>query len=598
MERKLPSCHVMRHSTLRLVVVSLGLLWSACIDIPDIHVEEPPVVELDAGVPTVGTRLILSRQTTNGGVDLQVELTGASPEKVELLVDGIAVETLLPPYRLRLETQTLSEGGHELLVRATLAEQVSLSEPRVLMVDRTAPVLLSRVPRPGDSQVRADHAVRAEFSEALDPASVHEDSVRLEVDSKVIAGDVALSSDGRVLTISPVSRLPKDVAVEVVMDSSVSDLAGNSIQRGDEWRWTVPGFLPLGSALTSDPPQYSTPTFPEVLVPTSGLPFVAWGDSGSGGVFIQQWTGAAWELLGGTPLRVAGRVTYFNARLDEAQHPVVGWLDDELGEVHIRRWTGSEWVSMGDVIRAPKTYCWGLSLRTNGTGRWFVSFAIREEFFVYEWDGTTWLQRGLFRPAENWRVGSTALELDGGGNPVVIWGEMSATGNTFHYETRWWSQGEWKSTPSSLGHPVGWVWGTGAPGRPLVAIHDAAELKVWEWRSAVWRELGAAFKERFPGGPRAEVRRFALDSSGELVVLLGEPEVDGKPETLHLRKLVGGEWVPLEGVLRPPPGLTPNLASRFGITPDGRILVARIESEGQPPNEHEQHRVQVYISND
>nr|WP_255665543.1 Ig-like domain-containing protein [Myxococcus sp. AS-1-15] len=586
----------MRHSTLRLVVVSLGLLWSACIDIPGIQVEEPPVVELDAGVPTVGARLILSRAATNGGVDLQVELTGASPEKVELLVDGIAVETLLPPYRLRLETQSLSEGDHELLVRTTLAERVFLSEPRLLRVDRTAPVLLSRVPSPGDSQVRAGHTVRAEFSEGLEPSTVHVSSVRLEVDSKVIAGDVALSSDGRVLTISPASRLPKDVAVQVVMDSSVTDLAGNSIQQGDEWRWTVPGFLPLGNALTSDPPQYSTPSFPEVLVPTSGRPLVAWGDSGSGGVFIHQWAGAAWELLGGTPLRVAGRVTYFNARLDESQHPVVGWLDDEVGEVHVRRWTGSEWVSMGAVIRAPKTYCWGLSLRTNGTGRWFVSFAIREEFFVYEWDGTTWLRRGLFRPAENWSVGSTAMELDGGGNPVIIWGEMNASGDTIRYETRWWSEGEWKSTPLTLGHPSGWAWGVGAPGRPLVAIHDAAKLSFWEWRSAAWRELGSAFEERFPAGARAEVRRFALDSSGALVVLLGEPEAAGQPETLHMRKLVGGEWVPLEGLLRPPPDLTPNPSPRFGVTPDGRFLVTRIESTGQPPNA--QHFIQVYISND
>ncbi|MCP3065496.1 Ig-like domain-containing protein [Myxococcus sp. K38C18041901] len=550
----------------------------------------------DAGVPTVGARLILSRQTTNGGVDVQAELTGASPEKVELLVDGSAVETMLPPYKLRLDTQALIEGDHELRVRTTLGGNVSLSEPSQLTVDRTPPVLMSRVPAPGDLSVPAGQVVRVEFSEALEPETVHAGSVRLEVDSKIVAGDVTLSADGRGVTISPVGRLPKDVAIQVVLDVSVTDLAGNSIQRGDEWRWTVPGFLPLGNALASAPPQYSTPSFPEVLAQTSGMPLVAWGDSGSGGVFIHQWTGAAWELMGGTPLRVAGRVSSFNARLDEAQHPVVGWLDDELGEVHVRRWTGSEWVSMGGVIRAPKTYCWGLSLRTNGAGRWFVSFAIREEFFVYEWDGTTWLQRGLFRPADNWGVASTAMELDEGGNPVVIWGEMNAAGDTIRYETRWWSQGEWKSAASSLGHPSGWAWGVGAPGRPLVAIHDAAEIDVWEWRSTAWRELGTAFEERFPGGARAEVRRFALDSSGALVVLLGEPEAAGQPETLHMRKLVGSEWVPLEGLLRPPPGLTPNPASRFVITPDGRTLVARIESAGQPPNE--QHRIQVYISND
>ncbi|MFY1828828.1 Ig-like domain-containing protein [Myxococcus fulvus] len=596
MERKLPSCHVMRHSTLRLVVVSLGLLWSACIDIPGIHVEEPPIVEPDAGVPTVGARLILSRQTTNGGVDLQVELTGASPEKVELLVDGSAVETLLPPYRLHLDTQTLSEGDRELLVRTTLGSRIFLSEPRLLRVDRTPPAFVSRHPAPGDRLVPVQQVVRAEFSKELDPATVHGNSVRLEAESKVITGEVALSSDAKVLTIRPTALLPKDVSVRVVLDSSVTDLAGNPIQtEGSEWSWVAPGFLPLGSSFLPGSMESSAPTNPDLLVPKSGGPIAIWGDNVSQRLYARQWSGVSWEPMG-EPVSISGTFSFLESTLDVEDRPVVAWLDDTSVVIDIRRWTGSAWVPMGEAIPSSTNYLWALSLRTDGEGQWFLSYATYQEFFVWKWDGTAWMRLALFKAAEGWKVAMPCMELDVAGNPVVIWGEMDSASKVLRYETRWWDGGAWRTVPGSVTYPGAFGWGVGAPGHPLMWVGTSTGASIRAWTGTGWSQLGASFEERFPGDARAVVRRFALDSSGALVVLLGEAEGAEQYETLHMRKLVDGEWLPLEGLLRPSPGSTPNPASQLEITPEGRFLVARIESTGQPP--HVQYFMQVYISND
>ncbi|MCP3065495.1 Ig-like domain-containing protein [Myxococcus sp. K38C18041901] len=510
---------------------------------------------------------------------------------MELLVDGKSVETMLPPYRLRLETHAWVEGDHELLLRTSLGEQVFLSEPRPLRVDRTSPILVSRSPVSGERHVPAGQVIRASFSEALDPATIHGGSARLTAESRDLAGDVELSIDGRALTIHPRVRLPRDVAVHVVLDSSVTDLAGNPIQREEDgWSWTMPGFLPLGNSFSTDSPAESTPAFPEMLIPSSGLPIVAWADTGSRGVFVRHWTGEAWEFLG-TPMKNVDASRYLNAQLNTEGHPVIAWIDDLASEIHVRYWTGSEWRTMGDAIRGLPPYLWALSMRTDGAGQWFMSFASRQEILVWKWDGASWGRIGLFPVAETSSVMAAYMELDAAGQPLVIWGERDVMGVDRYREARW-EGGEWVSNPSALNALGMWSWGVGVAGRPLAATLVETGALIREWNGVSWSSLGTSFQERFPGGAPAAVHRFVEDPSGALVVLLGESESAGQPDTLHFRRFVEGDWAPLDYVLRPSRS---SGMPRFGVTPAGRFIVARVEAAHAPPTHY---FMQVYISND
>ncbi|WP_408888310.1 Ig-like domain-containing protein [Myxococcus faecalis] len=531
---------------------------------------------------------------TNGSVDIRVELSGAVPERVELLVDGRVREMLLPPYTLSLDTQALEEGDHELFVRTTLGDQQFLSERRELKVDRTRPVLVSRHPAPGERWVPVRQVTRLEFSEAIDPATIHEGAVRLEAGSKVIAGVVEGSVDGKSLTIQPMSPLPRNVSIQVNVDSSLADLAGNLIQpEGGEWSWVVPDFLPLGSSFPTESPQDTRPKAIELLVPASGLPIMAWANPGTGAVFVRQWSGEGWVPLG-SPTPISTGAAFFDARLDRGGHPVVAWVGEMLREIHVWRWTGDGWAPMGGVIDGLSSDLTTLSLRTNGKGEWFLCSSTRQEFFVWKWHEARWIQLGLFQATANWSVVAVHMELDDAGNPLILMEERESIGAPRHHH-KWWSLGRWTSISSSLDYLGGWSWGVSIPGRSLVVSPGGVNVIVFKWFAGGWGQLGSIFSERFPGGSLAKAHRFAEDPSGRLVVMLGESEGAGQPDTVHFRRLTNEDWEPLESVLRPAPGVISSALLRFGITPAGRLLVGQVESLEATPT---LSSIQVYISND
>lgn len=142
---------------------------------------------------------------------------GAEPDTVDLLVDGVAVATLREPFVLDWETQSVSEGPHAFVVRASRCEQEFLGASHQVVVDRTKPTLVSRTPEDGSQWMSVHQTVRAELSEPVMPESVNGRTVRLLAGQSAVPAEVSLSQDGRILTLQPLEPLP--VREEVRGDS-------------------------------------------------------------------------------------------------------------------------------------------------------------------------------------------------------------------------------------------------------------------------------------------------------------------------------------------------------------------------------------------
>ena len=65
---------------------------------------------------------------TNGTVDVAIVATGFTPPSVDLLVDGVQVQKLSPPFETKLDTTALAEGPRALKARAQAGNQVVESD--------------------------------------------------------------------------------------------------------------------------------------------------------------------------------------------------------------------------------------------------------------------------------------------------------------------------------------------------------------------------------------------------------------------------------------------------------------------------------------
>ncbi len=78
---------------------------------------------------------------TNGSLTVQANVTGGTPESLELLRNGTSLAILTAPYAYAWDTSALSEGGYSLGVRATKGGKTIQGEARTVFVDRTAPTV-------------------------------------------------------------------------------------------------------------------------------------------------------------------------------------------------------------------------------------------------------------------------------------------------------------------------------------------------------------------------------------------------------------------------------------------------------------------------
>ncbi|RKH48596.1 hypothetical protein D7Y23_19720 [Corallococcus sp. AB050B] len=304
-------------------------------------------------VPTPG------KAYTRGPLLLQFTVEGGAAEQVEILKDTtVLVKPTGSPYSFTWDTTSEAEGTYQLSIRATRGGAAFVSAPRTVIVDRTAPTVASFLPARDAATVSVHDAIQVTFSEPMNPNSVTESAVGLKTGTgAAIAKSVALSADGKTLTVTPLSALSAPSSVQVDLTaaaSALTDLAGNAVASAPTWSFSVPTWLPLGGAVSAVEGRTSAEDV-VLKMDRNDQPVLAWAESdgSSKNVYVARWTGAAWSMLGGGLSGLANigtDATRPTLAFTPQNQPVVAWAESSGNGLErilfLRQWTGSTWVSL------------------------------------------------------------------------------------------------------------------------------------------------------------------------------------------------------------------------------------------------------------
>ncbi|MBN8229720.1 Ig-like domain-containing protein [Corallococcus macrosporus] len=590
------------------VLVALLLMPAACIQVPDL-VAPPDVADCsDAGEEPIDLQWVSPADGAPVGstARLQVQLTGAEPDTVDLLVDGTAVTSLEEPFVLDWKTQSVSEGPHAFVIRARRCGQEFLSAPRQLVVDRTGPTLVSRTPEDGAQWVSVHQTVRAELSEPVMAGNVNTRTVRLLAGQSEVPAEVSLSQDGRVLTLQPLELLPVREVMRVVFDASVTDAAGNSVAMPSQgWSWRVPAFLPLGDAQT---PRPRVDSF-SLQVERGGTPLVARLGAGTSSVQVERWTGVAWQALGAPLQGSAGdpQATECVLHLDSSDTPHVAWVQPKLDgsvEVHVRRWSGSAWTALGAPVIPVLSQASVTDVRMKVESFGGIPVIAFKERNASE------LRVSVFRlQAGEWRS-----RVGGGSQGVPNLTSLHLELNQWNEQILGWSNTEYgfpgwaisvnrSSGGSDLGYTAPsrqaassmFAMTVGGDGRTVVASpvqsNGSQSVLVQQWPMAgSWERVGNTY-DRVPGRTDASATALKLDAQDRLIMLLEEPESEASSSvrSLFVQRWTTDHWEQMGGALSANPGATPVSHSQVGTDKDGRIFLAWTEVEEQDPTQPRLH---------
>ena len=207
---------------------------SSVIDAADVN--EAGGDDAEAGQPS-GNILISSPSTTtytNKAIQIQVSFSVGAPVplQVDLLKNGTPLATIVPPapFNFTWDTTIETEGTYAITARATLGGQVKTSDPVTIIVDRTAPTLLTQIPAPNAVDVDVHAPIQLGFSEPLLPASVTGGAIVISQTGTILTSPAVLGTDGKTITTAVVDRftLMLPATLSATIAATITDLAGNA----------------------------------------------------------------------------------------------------------------------------------------------------------------------------------------------------------------------------------------------------------------------------------------------------------------------------------------------------------------------------------
>lgn len=295
----------------------------------------------------------------NGSLPLQVSVEGGAADYVELL-KGETVLTRLTaaPYQFTWDTTQTAEQTYTLTARAVRgASTFTTNGAKTVVVDRTAPTVVSRAPAPGASNVSVKATIEVRFSEVLKLATVKDASVLVSAGGSNVAKTLSTSADGKTLTVTPTVPLPVESTVSLTLGTGtqpLTDLAGNAVAATAPWTFTVPAWLPMGGAISAQ--TGNTPAENVAMkVGTDGVPVIAWSELDSAKnesfIYVRRWTGTQWESVGSALSGLAGAGTHAKSpalAMDGQSNPTVIWheVSGQNQNLHGAKWVSSGWSSL------------------------------------------------------------------------------------------------------------------------------------------------------------------------------------------------------------------------------------------------------------
>jgi len=184
------------------------------------------------------------------------------------------------------------------------------------------------------------------------------------------------------------------------------------------------------------------------------------------------------------------------------------------GQVKVYEWNGGSWVQRGITITGNAANDnLGHSVSLNGAGNVLAVGAQQAdgngtdsgEVRVYEWNGTAWIQRGTnINGDSSGDILGSSVSLNNAGN-VVATGAMFYNNNTGYIKIFEWNGTTWiqrgsnivgESTNDTSSYSIslnsdGSIVAIGATGNDGVNGTDSGHVRVYHWNGTVWNKIGA-----------------------------------------------------------------------------------------------------------
>jgi hypothetical protein len=445
-------------------------------------IEPGPIASLTIASPQNSASLRGTQQVT-------VTVQGAVPQSVDLWVDGSSqMTTTVTPFAFAWNTDGLSEGPHELRVLGRLGSQNWLSDPITVNIDRTAPTVVSRSPTPASQNQDVAQPIVISFSEPMDPSSFTDASVVLTVNGSgtPTPSTRSFSENNAVLTITPNSPIVTPADCQVVLASTIGDLAGNPVVLpADAWTWSAPQWQQLanGPAIQGE--------FGSMTRSWTGDSYVFGSDtSGYGRLLVSELVADGWSAL--------------SSDQDDAQ------MSSIYPELAVAGSDGQVWVMV---------------YADDGTAR---------PFFQY-WDGSTWsVISGPPSLTSSYSASGPILVVASpSGTLATIWNPAGDP----HTEVQIWQNGSWSPLPLSS---QGALQAAFEPDGSLLLVGSSGlEISSQRWNGTSWVELTTFLAN-------SNVRDLSLTASPNQIALYWE---EGNAIDLHIATLSGSTWteVPRDG---------------------------------------------------
>ena len=463
-------------------------------------------------------------------------------------------------------TGQLPEGSYSVTARATLGTRTAVSPPVTVIVDHTLPTVISRTPFPGGLGGTGT-AIQAVFSEAILASSLTDASVVLKVAGVAVARSLALSGDGRTLTITPSAVLPVPAEVNVTFgfsSTAITDLARNAlVYPATAWTWTTSLWSPIGGPVEGTLKLGAS--YPNMTLGADGQPLVSFAAQQPNvtsvllDLYVRRFDGANWQNVGGPLSALTGpgvfgydqsSVFCSSLAMDTSGNPVVIW--QELTEAnqtqyayYVRRFNAAtaSWDALGpNGGKLPGSYpnaCESAPpLLIDSSGRVVVAYTDLSGLLVKRFDGTSWV--GLGPDDGNLGrldFGGFSMALGNDGNPVLVGNEQNGFAHLKRYNGSTWDNvgpygGKLRSAGVTVGKPTLIL---DASGNPLLVSGTVSvpygsgvttqDVTVFRYSGTDWQELG----------PRAA--NYGVAFGHEAVVAL---DADGNPVLAYLGAVVNG----------------------------------------------------------
>jgi len=448
------------------------------------------------------------------------------------------------PSNLRLGASAIA------LVFALVFGLVACTSAPPPPTDTTPPTVTSHTPADAATNVPASDPITVTFSEALDPATVDDQTVQLAATGSVaLAKSLSLSPDGRDLVVAPIAALDLPTTLTLHLGAGIQDLAGNALSP-QSWSWSLPAWLRLGDDPVSSSVNSTFIYWSMLALDGDGYPVLASNEEQAPQGRVRRWNGTAWLDL--PPVVGAEGSSLITAvQVDPDGRPVVTWqgyLDATYEwNVYVSRFEGGAWSLVGDGLMVnPSYYPDSSDLVLDVDGKPVVVWSEKSspgnsatDLYVKRWNGAGWDQLGgKFEVNDDAAVQDVRIVLDAAGNPLVGWGERFFDASF----VKTWNPTSlsWVSLGGSLAASItapapGFL----SDGTPIAAIRTVdGKVVVVRYTPGGWTAHTPPVNAA--AGASAGRPELRTAASGELVVAWSE--FGGGDSAVHVASYAGGSW--------------------------------------------------------